>query len=154
MNVPSLSTRLKGQISPILEVLTAVTSKLGIIATRCPLHPAQETGSNCSKAPQKQPGRRCRTLFKASNFLLSPRQRVRAAAFKESPKLGPHFLSIKGTTQKYAHSLTFLVIFYYSSLDAPKTFLLFPMFTCFNHVPTANLTPTHSSQNTSSSICV
>lgn len=153
MNIPSLSRQLKWQISPILEVLTVVKSKLGIIATRCPLHPAQETGFNSCKASQKQPGRRRRTLFKASNFLLSPRQRVRAAAFKKSPKLGPHFLSIQGTTQKYAHSLTFLVVFYDSSLDAPKTFLLFPVFTCFNHVPTVNLTPTHSSQNISSSTC-
>lgn len=102
----------------------------------------------------EQPGRRCRTLFKASNFLLSPRQRVRAAAFPKSPKLAPHFLSIKGTTQKYAHSLTFLGSFYYSSLGALKTFLPFPMFTCFNHAPTVNPTPTHSSQNISPSICV
>lgn len=128
---------------------------LGTFATRCPLHPDEETGFNSSKASQEQPGRTCKTLFKASNFLLSPRQRVRAAALKKSPKLSPHFLSIKGTMQKYAHSLTSLVIFYYSSLDAPKTFLPFPMFTCFNHAATVNPTPTPTqSQNISSSICV
>jgi len=106
----------------------------------------RKTGSNSSKASEKQSGRRWKTLFKASNFLLSPRRRVRATAFKNSPKLAPDFLTIKGITQKYAHSLTLLVILPHTSLDAPKSFLFFTTFTCFNHVPTVKSTPTHSSQ--------
>jgi len=63
----------------------------------------RKTGSNSSKASEKQ-GRRWRSAFKASNFLLSPGQRVRAAAFKNSPEPAPHFLRIGATMQPDAHS--------------------------------------------------
>lgn len=146
-------SQLKWQISPTLEVLTAIKSKLGIPATRCPLLSTEEVLTP-AKLHRSNQGGGAGLSLNPKFPPLSPRRRVRAAAFKKCPKLAPHFLSIKGTTQKYVHSLTFLVIFCYSSLDAPETFLLFPMFTRFNHVPTVNLTPTHSSQNISSSICV